>query len=615
MKTVKTKKTAKTEKTAAAEKTVIADNTEQTGRPEKKTRVTDYLKNETLLLAVISVSGIFYNIGMTAGPWFEGKLAQVLADILGGTKELSDMLRLACIYVLVILAVQLMRAVKRLYVRKFANNLNRQMKEDLYNNLLQQSQESLEQEGVGSLMTKAASDVDACVEGIRKFTTEVFDTGVVMIAYLAMLLHYDVRLTLLSMIFPPAAYLIANRLKKIVARTAASYKESTGALNAATLDRVGNGITYRIYGLESERNSLYEKSLDDYEQKAVLAGIWENVMQPVYLVISMAGSLCILWFGGKNVLGTGWASWDIAAFVTYLSCFTKLASKSSKAAKLFNSVQKASVSWKRIQPLLSSEQKEPEVFKSSPETDTASDAHDSEQVSASKPSADPILTVQNVSFHYPDASDLFRQVCFCGHPGEIIGLTGPVACGKSTLGKLFLGELSYRGSIKTGGSVSYMGHEPELISGTIEENILLGDPGDAWESLARVQMDREVREMPDGIHTRIGNGGAALSGGQQARIALARTLFHRSEILILDDPFSAVDRDTERKLFEELRFLCGQGFVLLISHRLSLFPELDQVLWMENGAVTVSDHDTLMKTNTEYHSMYLAQTESEIKEV
>jgi ATP-binding cassette, subfamily B, multidrug efflux pump len=76
------------------------------------------------------------------------------------------------------------------------------------------------------------------------------------------------------------------------------------------------------------------------------------MMTPLYRVISMVGVIMILYFGGKNVLGTGWKLWDIAAFTTFLSCFTKLSVKSSKAAKFFNAVHKAQVSWNRIKPLM-----------------------------------------------------------------------------------------------------------------------------------------------------------------------------------------------------------------------------------------------------------------------
>lgn len=118
-----------------------------------------------------------YNIGLLAAPWFEVELAQCLADILAAVRLLPKW-RCWCWLIAVTLLVQAARFIKRFYVRRFAN-INRRMKGILYANLVRQSR-PLEKEGAGELMTKAIADVDDCVEGMRKFTTEVFDTGVAL---------------------------------------------------------------------------------------------------------------------------------------------------------------------------------------------------------------------------------------------------------------------------------------------------------------------------------------------------------------------------------------------------------------------------------------------------
>ena len=228
------------------------------------------------------------------------------------------------------------------------------MKGILYANLVRANRSSLGKQGVGELMTKTISDVDDCVEGMRKFTTEVFDTGVVLVGYVVMLFVYDWRLALLSLLFTPISYFCAARMKRQVQRAGAAYKKAAEALSGATLDRAGNAVTYRIYGCEGARAERYEETLTEYEKCAVQSNVWQSALPPLYLAASGAGVLFILWFGAKNVLGTGWAAWDIAAFTTFISCFTKLTVSSSKVAKLFNSVQKAEVSWKRIKPLMRS---------------------------------------------------------------------------------------------------------------------------------------------------------------------------------------------------------------------------------------------------------------------
>ena len=220
-------------------------------------RLGSYFRVEWLSLTFVTLSGLLYNVGLLAGPWFEGRLAQCLADILGGRETAGKMTVLVLSYLGVTFLVQAARFVKRFYVRRFANNINRRMKGVLYANLVRQSRESLEQAGAGELMTKAISDVDDCAEGMRKFTTEVFDTGVALVGYVVMLLGYDWRLGLLSLLFTPFSYFCAAWMKKIVQQSGAAYKKAAGALSAATLDRAQNAVTYRTYGCENtDRKSV-----------------------------------------------------------------------------------------------------------------------------------------------------------------------------------------------------------------------------------------------------------------------------------------------------------------------------------------------------------------------
>ena len=562
-------------------------------------RILTYFRQEWLPILFTTIFGLLYNGGLLAGPWFEGRLAQCLADILGGSDTAAHMVVLVLAYIAVTLLVQAARFVKRFYVRRFANNINRIMKGVLYANLLRQSRSALEHEGAGELMTKAISDVDDCAEGMRKFTTEVFDTGVALVGYVVMLFVYDWRLALLCLIFPPVSYVCAELMKKPVQRAGAAYKKAASALSTATLDRARNAVTYRIYGCEDVREEHYEEALDGYEKTAVRANVWQSALPPLYLVMSNLSVLFILWFGAKNVLGTGWRAWDIAAFTTFLSCFVKMSTKSSKAAKLFNAVQRAEVSWKRIRPLM----KTPEAL-----------------APLEIPSAQT-LDVSQLSFGYEGDAPVFENLSFTAKPGDIIGVTGPVACGKSTLGRAFLCEQPYGGSIRFGGrelsaltprelssTVGYLGHDPELWNDTVTANVLCGDVGDAWKYLSMTALDGEVRAMEEGAETVAGSSGVRLSGGQAQRLALARTLAHPRPVLILDDPFSALDRSTEDVVFENLKAYARDRIVLLISHRLYHFPEMSQIIYMEDGKATTGTHEALCASIPAYRALYESQT-------
>ena len=566
-------------------------------------RVLSYFRAEWRVLLAVTVSGLICNIGLLAGPWFEGRMTGCLVDILKGFGRFQDMLTLVLGYAVILAAVQTTRFIKRFYVRRFANNVNRRMKQTLYSSLVHKRRASLREEGEGSVMTKAILDVDDCAEGMRKFTTEIFDTGIALAAYTGMLLRYDWRLALLCLIFPPISYMAAEKMKKTIQKAGAAYKEQSGMLSAATLDRAQNAVTYRVFGREEERRDAYEENLTAYEKAAVRAQIWDASMPPLYRVISMTGVGFILYFGQKNVLGTGWQPWSIAAFTTFLSCFTKLSVKSSSAAKLFNAVHKAQVSWNRIKPLLA---QKPQDDGQKPDEGTC---------------AANRLEVEHLSLAYPDGKKVLNDISFTAEKGQIIGITGPVACGKSTLGRAFLCEYPYEGAIRIDGRelrkmkpdertkiIGYLGHDPELFNDTIENNILMGEKKDAGTFLKMVCMEKEVAAMDDAEQSLIGSGGVRLSGGQGKRLALARTLCHPRPILILDDPFSALDQPTEREVFAHLREQTREDIVLLISHRLYLFPKMDRIIWMEDGKAVTGTHEELLVKAPAYRELFVSQT-------
>ena len=306
-------------------------------------------------------------------------------------------------------------------------------------------------------------------------------------------------------------------------------------------------------------------------------GLPVAAMPPLYGVISMTGVLFIFTFGARNVAGTGWAAWDIAAFTTFLSCFGKLAVKSSHAAKLFNAVQKAEVSWKRIKPLM----KQPE------------------QLAPLRIPEPADVTLENLSFAY-GGEPVFTGLSLTARPGDIIGITGPVACGKSTFGRVFLCEAPYGGSAKFGktefaaltprqisATVGYLGHDPELSADTVQNNVLCGSEQDAMPWLAAAALDGEVLAMENGVDTVIGPSGTRLSGGQAQRLALARTLAQQSPVLLLDELAAGLDLARMLELFDllERRRRAGAA-LLLVMHDCNLAAQYaTRLLGLREGRV------------------------------
>ena len=557
--------------------------------------IVNYWKKEKFIVFCIVVFGISCNTLVVLGPIYQGKLI----DAILRNNSLNSLIQLALTFVGVILFVQVLRYFKRFYIRRFANINIATMRLMIYNNIMHKSLSELDEENIGNLMTRAISDVDLCVEGMRKFTTEVFDTGVMMLAYFVSLLVYDVKITVLAVFFIPIAMILAEKLKSVIYKYSIAYRKKSSEIADLTLDAVDNTMLYRISGMEIKNSQRFDLDLIDLQNKAIKANVLENSMQPIYKVIAMLGIAAVIYLGGLKVIG---GVWTIGVFSTYIVMFIAMALNASKAARLFNSVQKSQVSWQRIRPYLSEF-----IVKTSAENESEKDT---------------TLVVDQLSFAYQeDAAKIIEKISIDAHAGEIIGITGPIASGKSTLGLALLGLYPYLGSIKINGielrdwsdaersgMISYLGHKPQLLSDSIYNNITLGKTNDISRVLKDVCFDVDMASMPEGENTLVGNAGIRLSGGQQARIALARTLMSDSKILILDDPFSAVDMLTETKIIAHLKAHYHDRCILLISHRLAIFNQIDRILLLHTDKTyEYGTHEDLMRTSALYERIYTLQ--------
>ena len=201
-------------------------------------------------MACVVVFGLGFNSATILGPIYQGKLI----DAIVGGATLTHVVTLAVTFISLIAIIQLMRYFKRFYIRRFANSTSATMRLMLYNNIMHKSIEDLQEENTGNLMTRAISDVDLCVEGMRKFTTEIFDTGVLMASYIISMLIYDVKITLLSCIFIPIA-MAAEKLKSIIYKYTIAFRSKSSHVVSITYDSIECAMLYRANGLEESKQS------------------------------------------------------------------------------------------------------------------------------------------------------------------------------------------------------------------------------------------------------------------------------------------------------------------------------------------------------------------------
>ncbi|GLQ07934.1 type I secretion system permease/ATPase [Sneathiella chinensis] len=225
------------------------------------------------------------------------------------------------------------------------------------------------------------------------------------------------------------------------------------------------------------------------------------------------------------------------------------------------------------------------------------------------------VSVEGVTYIHPGSTiPVLRNVNFKLQAGESLGLIGPTASGKSTLARILVGNITPRtghsrldnmdvaewAADDRGRYIGYLPQDIELFSGTIRENIARmgeGDPDDVVAAANKAGVHQMILRLEKGYETEIGDGGAALSGGQRQRIGLARALYGKPSLLVLDEPNANLDNAGESALMEAMRTLKQEGAtVIVIAHRPNVLREVDKVLVLRGGTVDdFGDRDAVLE--------------------
>ncbi len=236
---------------------------------------------------------------------------------------------------------------------------------------------------------------------------------------------------------------------------------------------------------------------------------------------------------------------------------------------------------------------------------------------------------RNVSFRYPDASeDCLKNISFTAKPGETIAFIGATGSGKSTLIGLAArlydatgGEIQIDGKdirdysfAELYSRIGYVPQKAVLFADTIENNVGFGScehpitPEDISSAIRIAQAEEFVRETEKGLQSEIAQGGGNVSGGQKQRLAIARAIARKPEILIFDDSFSALDYQTDRALREQIAKELHDTTCLIVAQRIGTIRHADRIIVMDNGeAVGIGTHEELMKSCKVYQEIALSQ--------
>ena len=511
-------------------------------------------------------------------------------------------------------AMAVIRTGSRICILGASRYVAADLRETVFSHLQSLSRSFYDQAESGDLLSRVTGDVQL-MRGLTGFgAMNLLNAAIALLIATTMMWRIDPSLTLLA--FAPFIFVVgaARYLSRRVFRRTFAAQKALAAMVAYVTERFTGFSVVRTYGREDATRAGFEARNRLYFDATLALVRARAGMVPLFSLVGGIGTVAILWFGGERVASGQLSLGDFVAASGYLAM---AAWPSVMVGGIINLVQRANAAAQRLVEVLS--------------TESAARPHVS-GVLENPGGAGIGIEVRDLSFAYPVGGTrklVLERVSFHVDPGEVLGITGPVGAGKTTLISLLLQlYLPPRGSIFFGGvdlcdistaslrqRVAAVPQHAFLFDRTLRSNVSFGlDRPLSNAELRRIGaisgLARIAEEMPAGFETVAGERGSALSGGQRQRVALARALATDPDLLILDDPFAAVDAATEDEVLASLRAHVGGRTVILVSHRSTSLALADRILVLDGGRVAeIGTHAELLRNGGVYARLHARTVE------
>jgi len=457
------------------------------------------------------------------------------------------------------------------------------LRNDFFAQLISLSPSFFHRHRTGDLMARATNDLNAVRDVVGPGLMYALNTFTLVVASVVLMLQIDPILTLAVLApFPVMATLVAYFSGEVHRRSLAVQDEYGRLQNAAQENLAGIRVVQANVQEAAETIHFTERSRLYRESNVALIRYRALFYATVAAVVGV-DSLVLLWVGGARVISGALTIGGLVAFMAYLSQLTWPFIATGWVVSL---LQRGEAAMQRIL----------EVFQARPEIT------DGETV-LSREAVRGAIRWEDVSYRYADGPWVLRHVSFEIPAGATVAVVGRTAAGKSTLaqllprlvdpdeGRILLDGHDLR-ALRTADlrrAVTIVPQEGFLFSDTLAENIRFGRPdvSDAdVEAAARLAgLWTDIDSFPHGLETRVGERGITVSGGQRQRTALARALLMDAPVLVLDDALASVDKETEARLWADLRRVRFGRTTLVITHRASTAREADQIVVLEQGSI------------------------------
>ncbi len=493
------------------------------------------------------------------------------------------------------------------FITFLRNGILRDMRNAMYKKTIDLPLAFFSEKRKGDTISRIAGDVGEVQASFLSILEMIVKEPLTIVFTIIMMFAISVKLTIFVFIFIPLSGYVISLIGKQLKKQSTKAQQEQGIFLSTIEETLGGLKVVKGYNSENYFNRIFRESTQRFFELSNSIGNRQNLASPVSEFMGIMVIAILLWYGGHMVLIE--KTLNGASFIAYMGLAYNILTPAKSISKASYSVKRGNAAAERVLEIL--EQENPITSK----------------VDAIKKDtfAEKII-IRNINFKYEDEIVL-NDFSLDVRKGQTVALVGQSGSGKSTIANLLTrfydvndGEISIDGigikdlDLKSlRGLMGLVTQDSILFNDTIKANIALGKldatDDEIIDALKIASAYEFVKDLPNGIHSNIGDSGNKLSGGQKQRLSIARAVLKNPPIMILDEATSALDTESEKLVQIALENMMQNRTSIVIAHRLSTIQKADVIVVMQKGKIVEQgNHESLMALEGTYNKLVTMQS-------